>query len=129
MRKITYREAVIEALREEMKRDPSVYLLGEDIAEFGGSYKTTLAVCWRDPQCHRALVIAHGGDWDTINRPFLSRPAFDQAVADGADGIEADVRVTLDQVPVIAHSLAIQFPIVKNDLLSILKSADQTSIS
>ena len=41
MRKITYREAVTEALREEMKRDPSVYLLGEDIAEFGGSYKTT----------------------------------------------------------------------------------------
>jgi pyruvate/2-oxoglutarate/acetoin dehydrogenase E1 component len=41
MRKITYREAVIEALREEMQRDPSVYLLGEDIAEFGGSYKTT----------------------------------------------------------------------------------------
>jgi len=44
MRKITYREAVIESLREEMKRDPSVYLLGEDIAEFGGSYKTTVGL-------------------------------------------------------------------------------------
>ena len=41
MRKITYREAVVEALREEMKRDERVYLLGEDIGEFGGSYKTT----------------------------------------------------------------------------------------
>lgn len=41
MRKITYREAVVEALREEMRRDETVYLLGEDIAEFGGSYKTT----------------------------------------------------------------------------------------
>jgi pyruvate/2-oxoglutarate/acetoin dehydrogenase E1 component len=41
MRKITYRDAVIEALREELKRDEKVYLLGEDIAEFGGSYKTT----------------------------------------------------------------------------------------
>jgi len=41
MRKITYREAVLEALREEMKRDERVYLLGEDIGEFGGSYKTT----------------------------------------------------------------------------------------
>jgi pyruvate/2-oxoglutarate/acetoin dehydrogenase E1 component len=41
MRKITYREAVIEALREELTRDEKVYLLGEDIAEFGGSYKTT----------------------------------------------------------------------------------------
>ncbi len=41
MREITYREAVREALREEMRRDPSVFLLGEDIAEFGGSYKVT----------------------------------------------------------------------------------------
>ena len=44
MRKITYREAVIEALREEMKRDETVYLLGEDIGEFGGSYKTTVGL-------------------------------------------------------------------------------------
>jgi pyruvate dehydrogenase E1 component beta subunit len=41
MRKITYREALREALREEMLRDPGVFLLGEDIAEFGGSYKVT----------------------------------------------------------------------------------------
>ncbi|MBI3030787.1 MAG: alpha-ketoacid dehydrogenase subunit beta [Candidatus Rokubacteria bacterium] len=41
MRKITYREAVREALREEMIRDARVFLLGEDIAEFGGSYKVT----------------------------------------------------------------------------------------
>lgn len=41
MREITYREAIREALREEMRRDPSVFLLGEDIAEFGGSYKVT----------------------------------------------------------------------------------------
>ena len=41
MRKITYREGVVEALREEMRRDERVYCLGEDIAEFGGSYKTT----------------------------------------------------------------------------------------
>lgn len=41
MRKITYREALREGLREEMQRDESVFLLGEDIAEFGGSYKVT----------------------------------------------------------------------------------------
>ena len=44
MKKITYREAVIEALREELKRDEKVYLLGEDIGEFGGSYKTTVGL-------------------------------------------------------------------------------------
>ncbi len=41
MREILYRDAIIEALDEEMGRDESVFLLGEDIAEFGGSYKTT----------------------------------------------------------------------------------------
>lgn len=41
MQEITYREALREGLREEMQRDESVFLLGEDIAEFGGSYKVT----------------------------------------------------------------------------------------
>jgi len=42
MRKITYREALREALREEMHRDPTVFLLGEDIGKFwGGAFKVT----------------------------------------------------------------------------------------
>jgi pyruvate/2-oxoglutarate/acetoin dehydrogenase E1 component len=40
----TYREAVRDAQIEEMARDDNVYLLGEDIAEFGGSYKTTVGI-------------------------------------------------------------------------------------
>ncbi len=39
---ITYRDAVREALREEMIKDPNVFLMGEDIADpFGGSFKVT----------------------------------------------------------------------------------------
>jgi len=41
MRELTFREAVREALREEMKRDPKVFIMGEEIAEYGGSYKVT----------------------------------------------------------------------------------------
>jgi len=42
MRTITYREAINEALAEEMRRDPEVFLIGEDLADpFGGSYKVT----------------------------------------------------------------------------------------
>jgi pyruvate/2-oxoglutarate/acetoin dehydrogenase E1 component len=41
MREITYREALREGLREEMRGDEQVFLLGEDIGEFGGSYKVT----------------------------------------------------------------------------------------
>lgn len=41
MKKITYREALREALQEEMRRDETVFLMGEDIAEWGGCYKVT----------------------------------------------------------------------------------------
>lgn len=39
---MTYRDALREALREEMRRDPSVFLLGEDIGRYwGGAFKVT----------------------------------------------------------------------------------------
>lgn len=42
MRTITYKEAIKEALGEEMRRDAKVFLIGEDIADpFGGSFKVT----------------------------------------------------------------------------------------
>lgn len=42
MRKIAYREALREALREEMLRDKRVFLLGEDIGRYwGGAFKVT----------------------------------------------------------------------------------------
>jgi pyruvate dehydrogenase E1 component beta subunit len=36
MREISYSEAIREAMVEEMRRDPSVFLLGEDVGTFGG---------------------------------------------------------------------------------------------
>ena len=41
MKTITYRDALKEALAEEMERDEAVFLMGEDIAEYGGAYKVT----------------------------------------------------------------------------------------
>lgn len=38
MREITYREAVREAMCEEMRRDESVYLMGEDIGVYSGAF-------------------------------------------------------------------------------------------
>src|SRR5499427_904072 len=37
----TYLEAIREGLWEEMERDPSVFCIGEDIAEYGGAFKVT----------------------------------------------------------------------------------------
>ncbi len=41
MRELTYREGIREALKEEMRQNEDVFLIGEDIAEFGGTYKVT----------------------------------------------------------------------------------------
>src|ERR1017187_8731117 len=38
---VTYLDAISQALREEMRRDHDVILLGEDIAVFGGAFKIT----------------------------------------------------------------------------------------
>ena len=40
-RELTYRDALREALREEMKRDKNVFLIGEDIGVIGGNFKVT----------------------------------------------------------------------------------------
>jgi pyruvate/2-oxoglutarate/acetoin dehydrogenase E1 component len=40
-REISYQEAIREALREEMQRDESVFLMGEDIGKHGGAFGVT----------------------------------------------------------------------------------------
>lgn len=40
VQEITYREAIVAALQEEMRRDPKVLIMGEDIGESGGPFKT-----------------------------------------------------------------------------------------
>lgn len=41
MRKIRFREALREALSEEMRRDANVFLMGEEVAEYDGAYKVS----------------------------------------------------------------------------------------
>ena len=38
---ITIREALNQAMREEMRRDPGVFLMGEEVAEYQGAYKVS----------------------------------------------------------------------------------------
>src|SRR5260370_40699569 len=37
---VTYREAIVAAMREEMRRDQKTLIMGEDIGESGGPFKT-----------------------------------------------------------------------------------------
>ena len=41
MRELTYLDAIREALAEEMRRDPKVFVLGEDVGAYGGAFGVT----------------------------------------------------------------------------------------
>src|SRR2546422_10351770 len=38
---LTYRDALNQALREEMQRDPNVFLMGEEVGVYQGAYKVS----------------------------------------------------------------------------------------
>ena len=41
MKVLQFRQAICEAMSEEMRRDESVYLMGEEVAEYNGAYKAS----------------------------------------------------------------------------------------
>jgi len=47
MAETTYLEAIRSAMFEEMERDPSVFLIGEDVGAYGGAFKTTAGLLER----------------------------------------------------------------------------------
>src|SRR3954467_11948008 len=74
---ITYREAVAEGIAREMRRDPSVVCLGEDVGAAGGVFKTTTGLfsefgaerVWDTPISEQAIVGAAMGAAMTGLRP------------------------------------------------------------
>lgn len=46
-KRLTFVEALVEAIREEMRRDPNIFLLGQDIGPMGGSLRSTLGL-WEE---------------------------------------------------------------------------------
>lgn len=73
----TYREAVADGIAREMRRDPSVVCLGEDIGAAGGVFKTTVGLfeefgagrVWDTPISEQAIVGAAMGAAMTGMRP------------------------------------------------------------
>ncbi|MDO6490366.1 MAG: pyruvate dehydrogenase complex E1 component subunit beta [Cellulophaga sp.] len=41
MKTLQFREAIAEAMSEEMRKDESIYLMGEEVAEYNGAYKAS----------------------------------------------------------------------------------------
>ncbi len=57
MRVITYGQAIVEAQREEMKRDESVFIMGEDVGLYGGAYAATRGLM-EEFGCNRVIDTA-----------------------------------------------------------------------
>jgi glycerophosphoryl diester phosphodiesterase len=55
---------------------------------------------------HKPLIIAHRGS--SALAPENTFAAFKQAIRDGADGVEFDVRLARDRVPVVIHDATLQ---------------------
>jgi pyruvate/2-oxoglutarate/acetoin dehydrogenase E1 component len=74
---VTYRDSVAEGIAREMRRDPSVVCLGEDIGAAGGVFKTTAGLfdefgperVWDTPISEQAIVGAAMGAAMTGMRP------------------------------------------------------------
>ena len=44
---ISYREALNQAMREEMERDENVFIMGEEVGHYNGAYKVTQGLLQR----------------------------------------------------------------------------------
>ena len=98
MAELTYREAVAYGIAQEMRRDPSLVMLGEDIAAAGGVFKTTVG-----------LVDEFGPD------RVRDTPISEQAILGAAMG------AAMTGIPVIAEImfsdfLAVCWDIVANEI-------------
>jgi pyruvate/2-oxoglutarate/acetoin dehydrogenase E1 component len=69
MREIEYREAIKEACIEEMDRDPKIFLIGEDIGEYGGAFRA-----------YKGLLEKYGPE------RVINTPISEQAILGGAVG-------------------------------------------
>ena len=54
MKTIQFREAICEAMSEEMRRDESIYLMGEEVAEYNGAYKASKGML--DEFCEKRVI-------------------------------------------------------------------------
>jgi len=70
-------------------------------------WRTSLATCWTNTSCNRALVVSHGGQWN-LTFPYDSLPAFETAWTTGADAVKGDFRVSKDNVGMVMHSSPIE---------------------
>src|SRR5512142_3196393 len=65
---ITMREALNQAMKEEMRRDPSVFLIGEEVGQYLGTYKVTQG------------MVQEFGEWRVRDTPIAEEASAGVAV-------------------------------------------------
>jgi 2-oxoisovalerate dehydrogenase E1 component len=125
MREITYMEATLEALAEEMRRDSTIFVVGEGIGKRGGNFNTTKGLYdlhgperLRDtPICERGFVGLCAGAAMTGTRPVVDF-MFADFILDGCGEI-------INQIAKIHYmsSGRVKMPIVLRGCIGIGNSA------
>ena len=101
-RRISYREAIREALDEEMTRDSAVHLIGEDIGAYGGCFKVTGSLYEKHPlQLHETPVSEEAFTGLAVGAAMLGlRPVVEIMYGDFS---------TLASDPIINHAAKVRF--------------------
>lgn len=97
MRQIAYSQALIEAMREEMARDPKVFIMGEDVGLYGGAYGAT-----------RGLM-QEFGEWRVIDTPISEATIGGAAVGAAMAGMRPIAEIMyVDFTPLAMDQIANQ---------------------
>lgn len=94
MKTIQFREAIAQAMSEEMGRDDTIYLMGEEVAEYNGAYKASKGMLdefgpervWDTPISELGFAGIGVGSTMTGNRPIIEFMTFNFALV-GIDQI------------------------------------------
>ncbi|HVN52838.1 MAG TPA: pyruvate dehydrogenase complex E1 component subunit beta [Anaerolineaceae bacterium] len=97
VRQISYAQALIEAMREEMKRDERVFVMGEDVGLYGGAYGAT-----RD-------LMKEFGEWRVLDTPISEATIGGAAVGAAMAGMRPVAEIMyVDFTPLAMDQIANQ---------------------
>jgi 2-oxoisovalerate dehydrogenase E1 component len=97
MRQISYAQALQEALREEMKRDERVFIMGEDVGLYGGAYGATRGL-WDE-----------FGEWRVLDTPISEATIGGAAVGAAMAGMRPVAEIMyVDFTPLAMDQIANQ---------------------
>jgi pyruvate/2-oxoglutarate/acetoin dehydrogenase E1 component len=97
MRKIEFREAIREAMQEEMRKDPLLYLMGYDVGEYGGEFRVSQG------------MYEEFGDWRVQDSPINENGEIGLAVGAAITGCRAIVEIPfMDFMPMAMDAVVNQ---------------------